>query len=291
MENHFIYSLEKTKGIGFVTIKRILEISKNFDEFLVKKEKILNIPKMNLNKFEKICKNKNSDFFKKYIKTLNKMSISLVNYKEEDFPNKLDDIPSSPYSLHFKGSKKILDNKIVGIVGSRNSTSYGNKAAFKIAKFLSKKGYTVISGLADGIDTYAHKGALEGKGSTIAVIGSGLDCIYPKKNTKLFLEIEKKGLIISEFYLGTKPYSYNFPRRNRIISGLSDFLIVIEATLQSGSLITVNHAIEQGKDVWALPGEIFSKSSIGTNMLIRDGAYPLISTSDLSEYLENNISF
>jgi len=189
--------------------------------------------------------------------------------------------------LHLKGKPNLFKNKIVGIVGSRKSTAYGNEVAYKVAKILSNQGYTVISGLAKGIDTYAHKGALEGNGSTIAVIGSGIDYIYPKENTKLFLDITKKGLIISEFYLGTKPINYNFPRRNRIISGLCDFLIVIEATHKSGSLITVNHAIKQGKDVLAVPGEIFSKTSEGTNMLIRDGAYPLISINDLYEYLEN----
>lgn len=287
MDNRFIYNLEKTRGLGFTTISRILAQAKNYEDFITYKHRILSIPKMTENKYSLVLQKEKSENFEKYQKITEKLDINLVNNTSEKFPKQLKNIPESPYSLHLKGDSNLLTNKIVGIVGSRKSTAYGNKVAYKIAKILSYQGYTVISGLAKGIDTYAHKGALEGKGSTIAVIGSGIDCIYPKENTKLFLDISKKGMIISEFFLGTKPLSYNFPRRNRIISGLCDFLIVVEATHKSGSLITVNHAINQGKDVLAVPGEIFSKTSEGTNMLIRDGAYPIVSLKDLYEYLEN----
>jgi len=288
MENSFIYGLETTKGLGFTTISRILNVAKTYDEFIAFKNDILKIPQMTTLKYQRVLRQKESEDFEKYKNITKKLKVELINSESKNYPTQLKNIPEMPYSLHLKGKPNLFKNKIVGIVGSRKSTAYGNEVAYKVAKILSNQGYTVISGLAKGIDAYAHKGALEGKGSTIAVIGSGLDCIYPKENTKLFLDISKEGLIISEFYLGTKPLSYNFPRRNRIISGLCDFLIVIEATHKSGSLITVNHAIKQGKDVLAVPGEIFSKTSEGTNMLIRDGAYPLISTNDLYEYLENN---
>jgi len=287
MENDLIYRLEKTKGLGFTTITRILRVATNYDDFIRFKNDILEIPKMTAAKYNLVLQGEKSENFEKYKKITKKLNIKLINSGSKDYPIQLKNIPEVPYSLHLKGKAKLFENKIVGIVGSRKSSAYGNAVAYKVAKILSNNGYTVISGLAKGIDTYAHKGALEGNGSTIAVIGSGLDYIYPKENTKLFLDISKKGLIISEFYLGTKPLSYNFPRRNRIISGLCDFLIVVEATHKSGSLITVNHAIKQGKDVLAVPGEIFSKTSEGTNMLIRDGAYPLISLNDLYEYLEN----
>lgn len=290
MENRFIYGLEQTKGLGFMTISRILNIAKSYDDFITFKNDILEVPQMTHSKYQSVLQQKESENYEKYEKITKKLRVQLINSDSGSYPAQLKNIPEKPYSLHLKGNSNLFENKIVGIVGSRESTKYGNEVAYKVAKILSNQGYTVISGLAKGIDAYAHKGALEGKGSTIAVIGSGLDCIYPKENTKLFLDISKEGLIISEFYLGTKPLSYNFPRRNRIISGLCDFLIVIEATHKSGSLITVNHAIKQGKDVLAVPGEIFSKTSEGTNMLIRDGAYPLISTNDLYEYLENKVN-
>jgi len=287
MGNSFIYGLEETKGLGFTTISRILEIANTYEEFISCKSELLKIPRMTESKYQKVLYKKESEDFEKYKKITKKLKVELINNQSKNYPTQLKNIPEMPYSLHLKGRSDLFKNKIVAIVGSRKSSAYGNEVAYKVGKILSNHGYTVISGLAKGIDTYAHKGALEGNGSTIAVIGSGIDYIYPKENTKLFLDITKKGLIISEFYLGTKPINYNFPRRNRIISGLCDFLIVIEATHKSGSLITVNHAIKQGKDVLAVPGEIFSKTSEGTNMLIRDGAYPLISINDLYEYLEN----
>src|SRR6056297_270302 len=290
MGNSFIYGLEETKGLGFTTISRILEIANTYEELISCKSEILKIPRMTESKYQKVLYKKESEDFEKYKKITKKLKVELINNQSKNYPTQLKNIPEMPYSLHLKGRSDLFKNKIVAIVGSRKSSAYGNEVAYKVGKILSNHGYTVISGLAKGIDTYAHKGALEGNGSTIAVIGSGIDYIYPKENTKLFLDITKKGLIISEFYLGTKPINYNFPRRNRIISGLCDFLIVIEATHKSGSLITVNHAIKQGKDVLAVPGEIFSKTSEGTIMLIRDGAYPLISTNDLYEYLENKVN-
>ncbi|MEA1975469.1 MAG: DNA-processing protein DprA [Bacillota bacterium] len=287
MDNKFIFALENISGIGFATITKILKIANNFDDFLNKKEEILKIKRVSLALFDKIYLQKNSKYFEKYNMSIKKMEIDLINTSDNIFPNKLKEISEVPYSLHLRGDNQLLKNKIVGIVGSRKSTKYGNEVAYKMAKLLSNRGYTVISGMASGIDTYAHVGALEGEGSTIAVIGSGLDYIYPKKNTKLFFDIVNNGLVISEFFLGVKPTSYNFPRRNRIISGMADFIIVVEASFKSGSLITVNYAISQGKDVLVVPGEIFSETSEGTNLLIRDGAYPLISLDDLSEYLDN----
>jgi DNA processing protein len=287
MDNKFIFTLENTDGVGFATITKILKNAQDFDEFFKKKNEILKIKKVSINTFNKIYSLKNSECFENYRKKIMNLDIELINGSSKKFPEKLKTISEVPYSLHLSGNSNLMENKIVGIVGSRKSTKYGNEVAYKIAKYLSKQGYTIVSGLADGIDTYAHRGALEGGSSTIAVIGSGLDYIYPKKNTKLFFDIVNNGLVVSEFFLGTKPLSYNFPRRNRIISGLADFVIVVEASLKSGSLITVNYAIKQGKDVLAVPGEIFSETSEGTNLLIRDGAYPLISFKDLSEYLDN----
>lgn len=285
--NKLIFNLEKTKGIGYSTIHKILFKAKNLDEFRNSKEEIIDIENMTLSKYKKVLQKIKTNKFKKYKKVLKKMDVDLINKFDQRFPARLKEIPKPPYCLHFRGNKEILENKTVGIIGSRDYTQYGKKAALKLSKILSKKGYTVISGLAKGIDSFSHKGSLKGEGKTVSVIGSGIDIIYPKENTKLYLDIVKEGLVVSEFFLGTKPRKYNFPRRNRIISGLSDFLIVIQAGESSGTMITVNHALRQNKDIFALPGEIFCKKSIGTNRLIRDGATPIVSLKEFSKFLEN----
>ncbi|MGM0379529.1 MAG: DNA-processing protein DprA [Bacillota bacterium] len=285
--NKFIFNLEKTKGIGYKTTHKILLNAKNIDEFRNNKEKIINIKNMSLSKYKKVLQKYKTKKFKKYMEVLQKMDINLINKFNKNFPDKLKEIPKAPYCLHLRGDIDILKNKTVGIIGSRDYTQYGKKAAFKLSKMLSKKGYTVISGLAKGIDSFSHKGALKGKGKTVSVIGSGIDVIYPKENTKLYLDIVNEGLVVSEFFLGIQPRKYNFPRRNRIISGLSDFLIVIQAGESSGTMITVNHALKQNKEIFAVPGEIFCKKSIGTNRLIRDGATPIVSLEEFSKFLEN----
>lgn len=154
--------------------------------------------------------------------------------------------------------------------------------AFRISKELSKK-YVIISGLAKGIDSAAHNGSIYANGKTIAVVGNGLDTVYPKENTNLFKSILKNGLIISEYVVGTKPMPSNFPERNRIISGLSSGVIVVEAAKKSGALITADLALEQGKTVYAVPGNIDSLMSVGTNELIRNGAVPYTGAQDLEE--------
>ena len=176
----------------------------------------------------------------------------------------------------------MLYQKGIAIVGARDATQYGKKIAYNLAKELSEQNIVIISGLAIGIDSYAHKGSLE-KG-TIAVLGSGIDNIYPKENLELAREIIKnKGCIISEYPLGTKPERLHFPQRNRIISSLSDGVVVIEASKRSGALITAEFALEQGKEVFAVPGDINKKQSEGTNQLIKDGAILLTSATDILE--------
>ncbi len=173
----------------------------------------------------------------------------------------------------------------VAIVGSRNATDYGKNISRKIAKEIADKNVNIVSGLAIGIDKYAHLGALDSSiGKTIAVLGTGVSNneIYPYENKKIFERIlENNGTIISEFKLGTKPERYNFPLRNRIISGLSRKIVIVEAEEKSGSLITAEYAIDQGRDVYAVPGNITSKNSVGTNKLISDGAFVFSNVEDL----------
>lgn len=219
---------------------------------------------------------------KRYLEYMEKYGISMVTCYDSDYPKKLRNIQNRPIVLFYKGDISIVDEYSIAIVGSRNCSDYGRKCADFISNEIAIRKICIVSGLAIGIDSIGHIAALNNKSNTIAIIGNGLDNIYPSKNKKLAESIIKNGgLIISEFVVGTKPFKQNFPRRNRIISGLSDSVIVIEGSKKSGSLITAGYAIEQGKEVFAVPGSIFSPNSEGTNELIKDGANLLTSTDDV----------
>ena len=193
--------------------------------------------------------------------------------------------------MYLLGNKKILNNKGIAIVGTRDCTKYGENISFKFSEELTQKGFNIISGLALGIDTYAHLGNVQinlnnrktkNIGKTIAVLGCGINELYPKQNKMLAKQILKiGGCIISEYPSGTKPNKVNFPQRNRIISGLAEAVVVVEAGERSGAIITANLALEQGKEIFAVPGDITKKQSIGTNKLIKDGAYMITSIDDI----------
>ena len=217
----------------------------------------------------------------KHIKYMQKYKIDIISINDKKYPQILKQIYDPPISLYIKGNAEILNGKNIAIVGCRNSSKYGEEAAKYFAYNLSTKGINIISGLARGIDTYAHIGNLSAMmhngndicGKTIAVVGNGIDIIYPKENKYLEEKIIKSGgCIISEYPLGTKPEKFNFPARNRIISGLSKGVLVIEARAKSGTLITIDFALQQGRDVYVVPGNINSVNSVGTNDLIKQGA-------------------
>lgn len=194
----------------------------------------------------------------------------------------MSQIANPPNNLYVLGNKELLREECVSIVGCRECSLYGSKVSRYLSFSLAKHGKIIVSGLAIGIDTNAHIGALKAKGRTIAVLASGLDVIYPKENIELARKIIKSGgAIISEYPLGTQPLKENFVARNRIISGLSNSIIVVEAKMHSGSLITANYAVEQGRNVFAVPGNIFSKNSEGTNELIKQGAEPITNISKI----------
>ncbi|MBX4269387.1 DNA-processing protein DprA [Clostridium estertheticum] len=212
--------------------------------------------------------------------------IKSIQYYEDGYPQKLKNYDDAPYTLFYKGNIMPLNEGYnISVVGSRKYSNYGKDVTKIICSDLCASKVNIISGMAKGIDTFAHVSCLTNDGYTCAVLGSGLDVIYPKENYRIFNEIVQKGAVISEFLPGTPPYAYNFPQRNRIISALGDIIIVIEAGEKSGSLITANLALEQGKDVMAVPGSIFSFESKGTNKLIKDGAFPLTSSNDIFEVL------
>ncbi len=221
-----------------------------------------------------------------YLKYMKKNNIEIITIFDREYPDKLKVIYDPPVVLYIKGNKEIINEKSIAIVGCRLSSKYGESVANKLSYNLSLNNINVISGLARGIDSFAHKGSLMGNGKTIAVVGCGLDTIYPQENKNLFNEIiQKNGLIISEYVIGTKPLAKNFPRRNRIISALSNGVIVVEAREKSGTLITVDFALEQGKNVYVIPGNINNINSYGTNNLIKEGAKVVTDICDILEDL------
>ncbi|NPV25909.1 MAG: DNA-protecting protein DprA [Firmicutes bacterium] len=211
---------------------------------------------------------------------------SVLSLADPDYPANLRTIYDPPPVLYVKGQIRPEDSQALAIVGSRKATPYGKAVAEKLGEELAAAGFCIISGLARGIDTCSHVGALRGSGRTIAVLGSGLDIVYPRENLRLFEKIVEHGAVISEFPVGTPPEPVNFPSRNRIISGLARGVIVVEATKNSGALITSDFALEQGRDVFAVPGPITSRYSVGTNRLIKQGAKLIESVEDvLEEYV------
>jgi len=201
------------------------------------------------------------------------------------YPPALLEIPDPPPALYAKGNLHWLNTPCIAVVGSRNSSPQGEKNADEFSFALNQQGYTIVSGMALGIDGAAHRGALKGNGATIAVVGTGLDIVYPSRHRELAHQIVERGLIISEFALGTPSRAQNFPKRNRIISGLAMGCLVVEANLQSGSLITARLAAEQGRDVFAIPGSIHSPLAKGCHELIKQGAKLVDSIQDIMEEL------
>ena len=223
-----------------------------------------------------------------YILEMQKQNIGIITIEDEEYPQLLKNIYDPPVCLYYKGDKKTLNNLGIAIIGCRECSNYGKIVAEKFAYNIAKNNINIISGLAKGIDTFSHIGAIYAKGKTVAVVGNGLDIVYPKENEKVINKIiELGGCIISEYPLGTKPEKMNFPARNRIISGISKGILVIEAKKKSGTLITVDFALEQGKDVFVVPGNIDSINSIGTNDLIKQGAKVVTCYQDiLEEYIK-----
>lgn len=212
----------------------------------------------------------------------------IVDCTSADYPRLLLELADRPPYLYVQGNLNGLD-PAVAVVGSRRASSYGILNTGKLAAGLAAQGVAIISGMARGVDTAAHQGALKEGGQTVGVLGCGIDVVYPQENRRLFHEMKEKGALISEFPLGTLPLPENFPRRNRIISGLSRGVLVVEAAEGSGSLITAQYALEQGRDVFAIPGNINCHGSRGTNRLIKQGAKLVESVADILEELPQTV--
>lgn len=217
--------------------------------------------------------------------TLRESGIKVFYWDHPNYPERLRLIPQSPFVIYLHGDLVNEDIWGVAIVGTRRYSDYGRQITEELARMLAGCGITVVSGLARGIDGIAHQAALEAGGRTLAVLGSGIDKIYPPEHQKLAERIITRGALISDYPLGTPPDGSNFPPRNRIISGLSRIIVVIEAGMKSGALITAGYAAEQGKEVFAVPGKITSPVSKGANLLIKQGAHPLLSVQDVLDQL------
>lgn len=210
------------------------------------------------------------------------MRIEMIDIRSAVYPDKLRNIPDPPKQIYCAGDLSLLSERSVGVVGARKNTVYGKNVALMIGRRLAENSIPVVSGLAIGIDAYSHEGALEAGGRVIGVLGCGIDRMNTNRNYRLMRRgLEAGGLVVSEYEPDVPAEKWTFPARNRIISGLSESVVVVEAGLSSGSLITARHAAEQGRTVYAVPGNINSQSSIGTNLLIRDGAVPMVIIDDM----------
>ena len=281
MEKNYLLWLSLVSGVGPKKAETLLKHFKTAENIYKASphelRKIEGIGDVFLEKFSEAKKIN----IEENLEILHKLNIKFYVKEDEEYPELLKEISDPPLILYVKGVLPRLP--MVGIVGSRIPSSYGAQTALHISKVLSENGVCVVSGMARGIDTQAHLGALEGNSPTIAILASGLDICYPSENKRLYEKIQQNGCLISEHFPGIRPLEKYFPMRNRIISGLSKAVVVVEAGHMSGSLITVRQANDQGRDVYAVPGNINNKLSSGTNNLIRDGARILTSPVDIIE--------
>ncbi|OIK15269.1 DNA-processing protein DprA [Bacillus sp. MUM 13] len=283
--NQKLIHLHHCRGAGWKTIKKIISIDPSLQTIFTRThdewKQILPLPQNKLTEF--YC-DLHSINIQKLLKQYENNGISAITIIDSDYPELLKQIFDPPWVLYLKGDSCLLNSKNgLGVVGARKPSQYGAEALKMLLPPLMKKNFVIISGLAAGIDEISHRIALKENGKTIGVLGGGHFHIYPKNNIPLGIEIMKKGALISEIPPSRRPEPWMFAVRNRIISGLSRGVFVVEAKIKSGSLITAQCALEQGREVFALPGNIISKESEGTNFLIKEGAKLVQTSSDIEE--------
>lgn len=278
--------LNTVSGIGPVRFKRLLEHFQDAGSAWQASQSELQAAGLDSRSIEALLATRRSLSLDSEVARLAQEGATVLTWEDEGYPSRLRQIHSSPPLLYVRGEIRPQDEWAVAVVGTRAATRYGRQMVEEIAGDLARSGITVVSGLARGIDSLAHRAALRAGGRTIAVLGSGIDIIYPHEHRDLADKIIERGALITEYPLGTKPEAGNFPPRNRIISGLSLGTLVVEAGKRSGALITADYALEQGREVFALPGSVNSRKSEGTNRLIQEGAAKLVmSVEDILEEL------
>ncbi len=277
-------ALNSVKGLGPVRIGELLKYFGSPEEIFKAGDQILRksglLPESCL---ETLRDGKLFSFAQEQIQKAHKEDVTVLTLHDSRYPVYLKEIFAPPPVIFVKGDFSVLHRDSIAVVGTRLPTEYGKQVARSLSTEIARKGLVIVSGMAKGIDTIAHKAAMDIGGKTIAVLGCGIDIVYPSSNRGLSEQIVKNGALLSEFPMGTAPEAYNFPRRNRIISGLSAGTVVVEAGLRSGSLITANYALNQNREVFAVPGPITSASSQGTFNLIKHGAVPVHCARDIVE--------
>jgi len=287
MDDHKAYwvGFNKIRGIGSVRIRKLLDYFGDLHSAWCASESELLQGGLGRKTAAEFISIRDHINLNQELERIQKLGIQIITIDDKEYPQRLKTIDQPPPVLYVRGSFQEMDDTAVAIVGTRHKTAYGSQVTTDLSIFLAQNGITVISGLARGIDSIAHEAALDAGGRTIAVLGSGVDVIYPPEHRELAKRIIANGALISDYYPGTKPEANNFPPRNRIISGLGLAVVIIEAGESSGALITAEFAVNQGREVFAVPGPIYAPRSKGTNRLIRDGALPLIDFSELLEAL------
>ena len=273
------------RGIGPVRMQMLLDVFGDVRSAWEASEQALYAVKLDRRSRRNLLQVRHEVDLDALVRRVERAGVHVLTWDSADYPALLRTIPDAPPVLFVRGEITPADEWAVAVVGTRKATVYGREVARRLAGDLAHNGVTVVSGLARGVDSVAHKATLEAGGRTIAVLGSGVDYIYPAEHRQLAEAIVENGALVSDFPLGTRPEASNFPARNRIISGLSLGTIVIEAGLRSGALITADFALDQGREVFAVPGSILSPASAGCNRLLRDGAHVVTEVGDVLETL------
>jgi len=286
-ELKYLLALYNLPGMGQRHLKILVDYYQSFEYAWQQSDFWSGIPGFTFGHGEAPEKNSSENQAEQLLEKFFQSDARVITLHDQDYPLLLRNIYDPPFVIFYRGSLPQDEDITVAMVGSRKATAYGRLMAESLSKGLAEKDVWVVSGMARGIDTWSHHGCLKAGGRTVAVLGSGIDVIYPRENRGLYEEIIASGAVVSEFPLGTPPLPQHFPARNRIISGLSLGVLVVEAAEKSGSLITVDFALEQGRDVFAIPGPVTSPLSRGTHKLIRQGAKLIEKAEDiLEEYIE-----
>lgn len=286
MDKRYWVGFNLVKGIGAVRLQALRDHFGDLSLAWQAPADVLRSAGLSPKLAERVVQIRASLNLEKYMSKLVAQGIQVLTWDDELYPRRLKEIDQPPPVLYMRGALKAEDFWSVAVVGTRRVSAYGRQVADELAMFLANHGVTVISGLARGVDAIAHQAALKAGGRTIAVLGCGVDRIFPPENTQLAEKMMVSGAILSDYAPGTPPDAANFPPRNRIISGLSMATVVVEAGETSGALITAQFAVDQGRDVFAVPGNILAPQSKGTNRLIADGAHPMLSAQDLLDVLD-----
>lgn len=288
-EREALIAFNRVQGIGSMTAQQIVEALGSLTAvFEASEETLQSIPGIGVERAALLTRDLRQVSAHEELERASKTGVQVITWEDEAYPALLKEIADPPLVLYVAGDVTALDTPSIAIVGTRHPTVYGRETARRFSYQLGVAGYTITSGLAEGIDTEAHMGALKAKGKTVAVLGGALDCLYPKSNTKLAREIVTSGgAVVSEYAFGRQPDRQTFPMRNRIVSGLSRGVLVVEAPINSGTLITAGQGMEQNRSVMAIPGRIDSAASQGCHKLLKEGARLVISPEEVIDEVQD----